>query len=134
MRSMMRPNHSRYRTNIRSLASAILVALLWCAGCGSKPASQAQSVAQEQPEAQMVERVRSEAAKILKKEGAQIDVAKPLVAQGADDLDIVEIVMAVEETFKVEIPDSAIDDNAAGGKTLTVQKLAQIISAQRKTK
>ena len=134
MRSMMRPNRCRYGRNVRILASAILVALLWCAGCGSKPASQAQSAAQEQPEAQTVERVRSEAAKILKKEATQIDVAKPLVAQGADELDIVEIVMAVEEAFKVEIPDSAIDDSAAGGKTLTVQKLAQIVSAQRKSK
>ena len=132
---MMRHNHHRIGTNMRILASAILVALLWCTGCGSKPASQAQPAAQDQPEVQTVERVRSESAKILGKEAAQIDVAKPLVAQGADDLDIVEIVMAVEEAFKVEIPDSAIDNNAAeGSKTLTVQKLAQIVSKQRKTK
>ena len=55
-----------------------------------------------------MDRVRLEVATILKKDSAQIDATKPLVAHGADELDIVEIVMAVEEAFKVEIPDSAI--------------------------
>ena len=82
-----------------------------------------------------VERVRSEVATILKKDTARIDISKPLVAQGADELDIVEIVMAVEEAFKVEIPDSAIGENAGEvGKTLTVQKLAEIVSKQQRTK
>ena len=84
---------------------------------------------------QTVERVRSEVATILKKDLIQIDVAKPLVAQGADELEIVEIVMAVEEAFKVEIPDSAISEIIEEvSKTLTVQKLAEIVSTQQKTK
>jgi acyl carrier protein len=79
--------------------------------------------------------VRSEVATILKKDSAQIDVAKPLVAQGADELDIVEIVMAVEEAFKVQIPDSAVGENVGEvSKTLTVQKLAEIVVKQQKTK
>ena len=64
----------------RILISAFLAVLLICAGCGSQPGQQT------------VDRVRSEVATILKKDSAQIDVAKPLVAQGADELDIVEIV------------------------------------------
>jgi acyl carrier protein len=79
--------------------------------------------------------VRSEVATILKKDSAQIDVAKPLVSQGADELDIVEIVMAIEEVFEIEIPDSAIGEKIGEvSKTLTVQKLAEIVSKQQKTK
>ena len=74
-------------------------------------------------------------ATILKKDSAQLDVAKPLVAQGADELDIVEIVMAVEEAFKVEIPDAAIGENVGEiSKALTIQKLAEIVSKQQKSK
>lgn len=113
--------------NTRISTSATLVTLLLsfllCVGCGSKPA---------QP---TVDRVRSEVATILKKDAAQIDIAKPLVAQGADELDIVEIVMAVEEAFKVEIPDSAVGESVNEvSKTLTVQKLADIVAKQQKTK
>jgi acyl carrier protein len=63
------------------------------------------------------------------KDSAQIDVSKPLVAQGADELDIVEIVLAVEEAFGVEITDSVLEGHVGeASKTLTVQKLAEIVS------
>jgi acyl carrier protein len=113
--------------NTRIIPSAVLAVLLstllFCGGCGSQNTQQT------------VGRVRSEVATILKKDPAQIDVAKPLVAQGADELDIVEIVMAVEEAFKVEIPDSAIGKNVSEvSKTLTVHKIAEIVSRQQKAK
>jgi acyl carrier protein len=105
------------------ILSVFLSSLLLCGGCGSRPNQQT------------VERVRSEVAAILTKDVAQIDVAKPLVAQGADELDIVEIVMAVEEAFKLEIPDSAIGENIGEAtKILTVEKLAEVVSRQQKTK
>lgn len=86
----------------------------------------------EQSPEKVVDRVRAEVATILKKDSAQIDVTKSLVDQGADELDLVEIVMAVEEAFKVEIPDSAIGENFnEAGKTLTVVKLAEIVSKRR---
>lgn len=89
----------------------------------------------DQSPEKVVDRVRSEVATILKKDSAKIDVTKPLVAQGADELDIVEIVMAVEEAFKVEIPDSAIGENAnETSKTLTVVNLAEIVSRQQRTR
>ena len=113
--------------NTRIIALPILTLLLLTflvgAGCGSQPATT------------NVERVRSEVATILKKDPAQIDVTKPLVAQGADELDIVEIVMAVEEAFKVEIPDSVIAGKGGErSKTLTVQTLAEIVARQQKTR
>ena len=89
----------------------------------------------DQSPEKVVDRVRTEVATILKKDAAQIDVTKPLVAQGADELDIVEIVMAVEEAFKVEIPDSSIGENVnEASKTLTVAKLAEIVSQRLKTR
>jgi acyl carrier protein len=107
------------RMNTR-LAFTLLVTILLCVGCDSQSE-------------QTVERVRSEVAKILQKDSTQIDVAKPLLLQGADELDIVEIVLAVEEAFEVEIPESDIGENVAEvSKTLTVQKLAEIVSKQQK--
>ena len=107
--------------NTRILAFTTLAVILFCVGCGS------------QSNQHTVERIRSEVAKILNKDSAQIDVAKPLVAQGADELDIVEIVLAVEEAFEVEIPESAIgEDVGEVSKSLTVQNLAEIVSKQKK--
>ena len=111
-----------------ALLRTFLLLCVFLVGCGrSQPVTLSQQ--------QVVDGVRSEVAKILKKDAGQIDVAKSLVALGADELDIVEIVMSVEEAFKVKIPDSAIGGKPADvGKTLTVQKLAEIVFKQPKTK
>ena len=109
--------------NVRLCPSSIFAVLLLLSECGSQPA---------QP---TVERVRSEVATILNKDATKIDVAKPLVTQGADELDIVEIVMALEEAFNVEIPGSVIGDKVGEvSKTLTVEKLVEIVAKQQKTK
>ena len=109
--------------SISSTVFGVLLSSLLLCGCGSQPTQQT------------VDRVRSEVAAILKKDSAQIDVTKPLVAQGADELDIVEIVMAVEEAFEVEIPDSAVGENIGeASATLTVRKLAEIVSKLQRTK
>ena len=107
--------------NTRLFPLAVLAFILFCSGCGPQPSQQT------------VDRVRSEVAEVLGKDPAQIDVVKPLVDQGADDLDIVEMVMAVEEAFNIELPDSAIGEKSGEvGKTLTVQKLAKIVSKLQK--
>jgi len=69
---------------------------------------------------ELIEQIRQEVAKTLDKDRGQIDVREPLGAQGADELDTVEVLMAVEEAFEVEIPDVAA--------TLTVQKVADIVA------
>jgi acyl carrier protein len=111
--------------NTRIFLPLILAMFFCCSGCDSPRAERGNTQ-------QTVDRVRSEVATILNKDSTQIDVARPLVAQGADELDIVEIVMAVEQAFDVEIPDGVIDAN--GGevdKTLTVRKLAEIVAKQQ---
>jgi acyl carrier protein len=113
--------------NARNPASTIRVVLLFsalfCAACGSQPAQKT------------VERVRQEAATILNKQPAEIDVTKPLVAQGADELDIVEIVLGLEEAFQITIPDSALEPYFRDGDSLlTVQILAEVVSQQQTPK
>jgi acyl carrier protein len=60
--------------------------------------------------AAVVQRVRAELATILKKEAAKLPIDKPVLELGADELDVVEWVMAVEEAFRVQIPDEKIAD------------------------
>src|SRR5687768_16375641 len=60
--------------------------------------------------AAVVQRVRAELATILKKEAAKLPVDKPVVELGADELDVVEWVMAVEEAFRIEIREDKVVD------------------------
>jgi len=112
-----------FRTmNTRILVFMMLSMILLCGGCGAEPGQE-----------KTKERIRSEVARILNRDSAQIDVAKPLGAQGADELDIVEIVLAVEEAFEVKIPDKAIGEDLGDvTRSLTVQRLAEIVSKQQK--
>jgi acyl carrier protein len=106
------------------ISSFVLCIWLACAGCGAQSTH---------VDPQSVEQVRGEVAKILNKKTTEIDVVRPLMAQGADELDIVEIVMALEEVFKLEIPDSAIGENYGEAcKSLNVQKLAELVSKKEK--
>lgn len=108
----------RHPLAVSSLVLALVVAFVGCS-----PSATAQ------PE--LIEKIRQEVAKSLKKDVSQIDVRKPLGDQGVDELDIVEIVVAVEKAFKIEIPDSAVGEKPGEiAKTLTVQKLADIVAAQ----
>jgi len=84
-----------------------------------------------------VERVKAVVAKSLKTDSGKLDTQKPLASQGIkiDELDLVELVMAVEEEFKVKIPDTSLGDKPADlVKTLSVEKLAQIVSEQLREK
>jgi acyl carrier protein len=60
-------------------------------------------------------------------------VALSKLPKPADDLDVVEIVLALEEHFHIEIPDEAIARAAGGesltaiGSGLTAEKLASIV-------
>jgi acyl carrier protein len=82
-----------------------------------------------------IDRVRLEAATILGTTPDKIDPKKPLAEQGADELDIVEIVMALEEAFQIEIPDSAIGGTPEGAdKTLSIEQLAKIVAEARTSK
>jgi len=123
--------HLTTTTRVRTVFSLALMLCLFLIGCGDSKQNQP---AQQQG-VSVIDKVRSEVALILGKKADEIDISKPLVALGADELDIVEIVMAVEEAFKVEIPDSVIGEKIGEvSKTLTVEKLAEVVSQQKKIK
>ena len=112
------------RSSIRpTLGLLSFVVLL--VGCGSKSGVPETSVANMQ----------DLVSQILKKEPAQIDVTKSLYALGANEADIINIVMAIEGTFQIELPSSEIGVTLGDiGKSMTVQKLAEIASKQPRTK
>jgi len=125
---------ARYRAFV-AISSVVLALAVTFVGCGAPPeappkAQQAPPNASPKAQPELIEKVRQEVAKSLKKEAAQIDVHKPLGDQGADELDIVELVIAVEETFNVEIPVSATGDQPGELQTLTIQKLADTVAGQ----
>jgi acyl carrier protein len=78
-----------------------------------------------------VERLRTELAKILKKDPAQLPVDKPVTAFGADDLSVVEWQMAAEKAFRVDISDDKLFDPKANGATrtdLTITSMAAAVA------
>ena len=114
----------------RTIATAICSVVLLQSGCG-RQATNALS------DENTIERVKAVVAKSLKTNSAKLDVQKPLARQEIkiDELDLVELVMAIEEEFKVEIPDTSLDGKPADVvKTLSIEKLAQIVSEQLRKK
>ncbi len=76
--------------------------------------------------------VRAQAAKILKVDPGKIDVSKPLNAAGADELDVVEIVLAVEQALGVTIPDRELGERPS--QTLTLKQLSEIAAKYARAK
>jgi acyl carrier protein len=65
----------------------------------------------------------------------QLDVNRPLLEYG-DELNVVELVMTLEERYRVTIPDERIMDKAAKGsagihKDLTTAKLVEIVKREQ---
>ena len=77
----------------------------------------------------VVTRVRGELAALLKKEATKLPLDMPVTEFGADDLDIVEWVMAVEEAFHIAIPDDRIVDpkSKKPRKELSISYMAGIV-------
>ena len=85
-------------------------------------------------DAKLLEQVRKIAAEILRVKPRDIAVDVPLSKQkfSADDLDMVEIVMALEEAYKIQIADNELGrDNKEIVSTMSVRKLAEIVARKR---
>ncbi len=85
-------------------------------------------------DAKLLEQVRKIAADILRVKPRAIAVDVPLSKQKfrADDLDMVEIVMALEEAYKIEIPDNELGgDNKEIMSAMSVRKLAEIVARKQ---
>jgi acyl carrier protein len=93
------------------------------AGSGSAPAQGGQD------REAVVERLRAELARLLKKDASQLPIDTPVTQLGADDLTVVEWQMAAERTFRVDIDDDVLfDPGTKTKKDLTVASMADIVA------
>jgi acyl carrier protein len=117
----------------RALPAAALALLLACA-----PALlPAQDETREPVTAtEVLQTVRKQVGLQLGIEAKRIVPGRPLREYGADDLDIVELVMALEEEFEIEIPDDEVgrDGPRGWGESVTAQRFADIVMLQLRKK
>jgi acyl carrier protein len=84
---------------------------------------------------EVVDRIKTELGRIANRSPGEFNAHKPLIAQGLNDLQLVELVLAVERAFQVKVPDSRIGTkNADGASLLTIDQLADAITAEMKNK
>lgn len=84
----------------------------------------------------VVARVRRELADQLGKDAASLPVDKPVESMGADELDILEWVLAVEEACSVDIPNDRIFDKQSkkARKDLSISLLADLAQEEISSK
>ena len=115
-----------------------------CIGCNpgasptiNKPGSSRGLADSNKSSQDVLSGVRKIVAEVLRLQPEEVNVDAPLSKQKnpADDLDVVEIVMKVEEAYKVEIKDEEVGgalDHVA--TNVTVRRLADIVVKQLETR
>lgn len=86
---------------------------------------------------EIVNRIRHIVAKQLNLDAKEIDIDAPLSKQkiAADELDVVEIIMTVEESFNIEIKDEEIGGSDIKELTkLSVRQLAELVTRKKEVK
>lgn len=93
--------------------------------------------AEPKPNASVVAKVRTVVAEMLAIPAAKLgdDTRFASLPRPPDDLDVVEIVLALEDAFAIAIPDAEVERAGAGpgagfGGNLTVGKLAALVQTQ----
>lgn len=134
------------RVTIVILSSLICLTVLINFGCGKKPSSVAstnrpmanlQTQTDKLDNQQITNRIREIIALQLSLDSTAVDVNAPLTKQkvAADELDIVEIIMSIEEAFGIEIKDEEVSGtNGELSETVSVKKLAEIVSRKKTRK
>ena len=106
---------------------------LLCAGCGMGPP------ASKQPAA-TVDTVCDTAAQLMNVKRDKVSATTTLGDLGADELDLVELVMELEDKFDITIPDDAIEvsgepsNKTSGFHKISMQSLAKLVDERRKLK
>ena len=111
----------------RSLCIALVVSLVVLSGCSDPAVTH---------DGRTVSQVCDVTAELLGVNRALVTPTTSLGDLGADDLDVVELILELEVYFDVSIPDDALA-SAAGGNPIdlhqiTMAKLAQIVDGQRR--
>ena len=121
----------------RVLAAAALALLLPLLPGGAPPRALAQDESREPVTAtEVLQKVRKQIAMQLGVATKQIAPGRPLREYGADELDIVELVMALEQEFDIEIPDDVGSDQGprGGEQTVTAQHFVDVVMEQLRRK
>jgi len=106
-----------------------------CSQSAAPPTPQSQSATSNEGTALQICRI---AAELFGLNASDIKPSTSLGDLGADDLDVVELIMELEDRFDVSIPDKAITDVTgidnwqAGINRLTMAKLADIVDQQKR--
>lgn len=125
------------------LAISFITILSLLSGCGNKASSQNSNLKPggDKPsrtfpsdDEQILSGIRNIVAKQLSLDTSAIDVDAPLSKQKvtADELDVIEIIMKVEETFKIEIRDEEFSYPEGHLEDVSVRKLAHIVIGKKK--
>lgn len=88
--------------------------------------------ARAQDKASVVQRLRAELARLLKKRPEQLPIDRPVAELGADELTVVEWQMAAEEAFRVHIPEDRLFEKLRETRTrkdLTIASMADAVAA-----
>jgi len=117
-----------------------MLAAMTSAGCGgnsqeepsaaatARTSANSATAAAGQDRGAVVERMRSELARLLKKSVDALPIDTPVTELGADDLTVVEWQMAAERAFSVDIDDEKLFNS--GTKTrpdLTIAAMADVV-------
>lgn len=132
----MTTNSSETSRTLQGVQAAFLVCLAATIGCGegssAKPAASREA-------AKTVDEIRQIAAELLGVDRSKVNSETSLGELGADELDLVELVMHLEEHFGVSIPDESLQQAMGAGnfqqgaKNITISELASIVDGQMRT-
>jgi acyl carrier protein len=126
-----------------TFSALLVIGLSGCGGDAPTPpaknapprVSTAPSITDPSPQAVQAE-VRKRAAKILQIKPEKLNPSTPLMSKeiGADELDMAEIVMEIEDAFDITIRDEDIGKSLKPLAEITVDEFARYVSAQLKSK
>jgi len=124
------------RRDLPAAAARTLLPLLFLGGAPAFVALGQDETREPVTATEVLQTVRAQIARQLGVETKRIDPGRPLKEYGADELDIVELVMALEEEFDIEIPDGAVNRDGPRGweEVITAQRFTDIVMQQLRDK
>lgn len=129
----------------RAFQVVLGMAVLTFSGCGVKPPPNMTPRANGLPKSEVavdetLERVRKITSELMAISVDRLTADTTLADLGADELDLVELTMELEEEFSTAIPDEALEKLAGEGnweqgmKKISIRKLAELVEEHKRTK
>lgn len=129
----------------RAIQVLLGMAVLTYIGCGVEPPPNMTPRVNGLPKSEVasdetLERVRKITSELMAISVDRLSADTTLADLGADELDLVELTMELEEEFSTAIPDEALEKFAGEGnwdkgmKKISIRKLAELVEEHRRTK